>query len=127
MRKIACPVVWEGAGAQSPSPDPIDQCRCVVVRKVCGIKGEKLGGGAAAAGEAPLPSSVFQKMDHPSLSNPPYTTRLPSALQAGHRRSEPEVKRVSVSRAISWIQVSVSGPAMVVAISRPSGESIRSW
>jgi hypothetical protein len=24
MRKTACPVVWEGAGAQSPSPDPIE-------------------------------------------------------------------------------------------------------
>src|ERR1700676_1089936 len=23
MRKTACPVVWEGHGAQSPSPDPI--------------------------------------------------------------------------------------------------------
>ena len=23
MRKTACPVVWEGDGAQSPSPDPI--------------------------------------------------------------------------------------------------------
>src|ERR1035441_1399911 len=26
MRKTACPVVWEGAGAQSPSPDPIKFC-----------------------------------------------------------------------------------------------------
>ena len=23
IRKTVCPVVWEGAGAQSPSPDPI--------------------------------------------------------------------------------------------------------
>jgi hypothetical protein len=23
MRKTACPVVWEGHGAQSPGPDPI--------------------------------------------------------------------------------------------------------
>ena len=24
IRKTVCPVVWEGAGAQSPSPDPIN-------------------------------------------------------------------------------------------------------
>jgi hypothetical protein len=27
MRKTACPVVWEGHGAQSPRPDPIFRCR----------------------------------------------------------------------------------------------------
>ena len=28
MRKTARTVVWEGAGAQSPAPDPIDSVSC---------------------------------------------------------------------------------------------------
>jgi len=31
MRKTACPVVWEGDGAQSPSLDPIQERRGTAV------------------------------------------------------------------------------------------------
>src|ERR1035441_6180602 len=34
MRKTACPVVWEGAGAQSPSPDPIQLCQIPTLRQI---------------------------------------------------------------------------------------------
>ena len=33
MRKTARPVVWEGAGAKSPAPDPIQKGRAVLVKR----------------------------------------------------------------------------------------------
>jgi len=37
MRKTACPVVWEGGGAQSPSLDPIQGTRPTNIRAYTAI------------------------------------------------------------------------------------------
>jgi hypothetical protein len=51
MRKTAYPVVWEGGGAQSPSPDPIKKAkRCAISLKAVpldhGLKAVPLMGAA---------------------------------------------------------------------------------
>src|SRR5438445_12436122 len=37
MRKTACPVVWEGGGAQSPPPDPIKKTKHRLVDRPGGL------------------------------------------------------------------------------------------
>src|ERR1017187_760465 len=56
MRKTACPVVWEGAGAQSPSPDPIQLCQIPTLRQIGQLRhygdGHAGGAGLGADGNA---------------------------------------------------------------------------